>query len=87
MSESIQVELPRHGFDDDLVASLAERGLRAEVVDDGDAVALNVRYEDGERERLANDVASAIERWLSDRMVPLVVERTDGTCVVRPPAE
>lgn len=86
MSVSVRVEVPRQGIAQGLAAALAERGLHAEVVAEGDAVELEVSYATEESERLLGDVSSAIEGWVGDQMLPLVVERANGGCVVRPPA-
>ena len=37
--------------------------------------------------RLVVDAIHAIEAFLSDRMLPLVVQRADGGAVVRPPSD
>jgi hypothetical protein len=87
MSATVNVELPRRGFGEDLAATLARRGFHAELVEDGDRCALHVSYAADERDRLLGEVAHAIERWLGERMMPLVVERADGACIVRPPAD
>jgi len=66
-------------------------GLRAEVLDGGDVidgtpVELRVGFAD-ERERLLAETAHAIEDWLAARELPLVVERADGGCLLRPPGD
>jgi hypothetical protein len=48
---------------------------------------LHVRFADHEHERLVNQAVHAIEAYLSDRMLPLVVQRADGSVVVRPPGD
>jgi hypothetical protein len=87
MAESVHVELPRREFGDDLAKTLEAHGFDAEVVDADDRYELHVSYAADEKERLLGDVANVIETWLGDRMMPLVVERADGHCVLRPPAE
>jgi hypothetical protein len=87
MGESVHVELPRKEFGDDLAQTLASHGFDAEVVDEEGRYELHVSYTAAEKERLLEDVANVIESWLGDRMMPLVVERADGHCVLRPPAE
>jgi hypothetical protein len=87
MAESVHVELPRKEFGEDLVETLQAQGFRAEVLDGEDRYELEVSYAAAEKERLLGDVANAIESWLGDRMMPLVVERADGHYVLRPPAE
>ena len=39
------------------------------------------------RERLITSATHAIEAYLADRLLPLVVQRANGGCVVRPPAD
>jgi hypothetical protein len=43
-----------------------------------------VTWVDDERERLIAGAIHAIEAYLSDRMLPLVVQRANGGAVVRP---
>jgi hypothetical protein len=86
VAETITVDLPRAGFAGELAETLRARGLDAELVDEDDRCTLRVRYSAGERERLAVDVTHAVEGWRGERRLPLVVERTDRGCVLRPPA-
>jgi hypothetical protein len=87
MAEKITVDVPRRGIGSDLTEALAEHGLRAEIVDTDEACQLHVTWADGERERLVAGAIHAIEAYLSDRMLPLVVQRANGGAVVRPPAD
>ena len=87
MTDAVHVDLPRRELGDELVASLEARGLEAQVIEGGDQCRLEVRYAADERERLLGDVAHAIEGWLGEQELPLVVERSDGGCVVRPQAD
>ena len=87
MTETITVEVPRRGIGSDLTAALAEHGLRAEILDGEDTCELRVAFADDERERLITGAVHAIEAYLSDRMLPLVVQRADGGAVVRPPSD
>jgi hypothetical protein len=87
MSETITVDVPRRGIGSDLTEALAAYGLHAEIVESGDACALHVTWADDERERLIAGAIHAIEAYLSDRMLPLVVQRANGGAVVRPPAD
>ncbi|MGH3002726.1 MAG: hypothetical protein ACRDM1_08730 [Gaiellaceae bacterium] len=87
LTETIHVEVDRRGVGSDLAEVLAAQGLHAELVEGGEAMTLRIRFADDERERLLADATRAIESYLSERMLPLVVERADGGCVVRPPAD
>lgn len=87
MAETIEIDIPRRGLGSDLTEALAAHGLRAEVVDVGDRCTLNVQFASDERERLVADAVRAIETYLSDRVLPLVVQRVNGGAVVRPPAD
>jgi hypothetical protein len=87
MTETITVEVPRRGIGSDLTEALAEHGLRAEILDGGDICELRVAFVEDERERLITGAVHAIEAYLSDRMLPLVVQRADGGAVVRPPSD
>jgi hypothetical protein len=87
MGEIVHVALPRRELGETLAADLGERGFATELVEDGDACGLDVRFALDERERLGDAVARAVEGWVGDNMLPLVVERVDGACIVRPPAE
>jgi hypothetical protein len=84
MGETIQIDVPRRGLLDDLTEALAAHGLHAELVDEDERCALDVSFAVEEQERLVLDAISAIESYLSDRMLPLVVQRADGGAVVRP---
>ena len=87
MPEMIKVDVPRRGIGSDLTEALAAFGLQAEIVDSEDACELHVTWVEDERERLVVGVIHAIEAYLSDRMLPLVVQRANGGAVVRPPAD
>ena len=87
MAESIEIDVPRRGIGSDLTEALAAHGLHAELVDADDECKLHVRFVDNERERLLDGAIHAIESYLSDRMLPLVVQRADGGAVVRPPSD
>lgn len=84
MGEKITVDVPRRGIGSDLTEALAAFGLHAEVVDGEEACQLHVTWADDERERLITGAIHAIEAYLSERMLPLVVQRANGGAVVRP---
>jgi hypothetical protein len=87
MSETIHVEVPRRGIGSELTEALAGHGLSAEIVDGDDSCALHVRFVDDERERLIAGAVHAIEAYLSEHMLPLVVQRGNGGVIVRPPSD
>jgi NAD(P)-dependent dehydrogenase (short-subunit alcohol dehydrogenase family) len=87
VTETITIDVPRQGIGDELTKALAEHGLEAVVLDDDERCALEVRFAANERERLLDDAVHAIESYLSDRMLPLVVQRANGGAVVRPPGD
>lgn len=87
MAETIEIHVPRAGIGDELTAALVERGMHAQLVDDGDVCALHVSYATPEQDRLVVEATHAIETWLADRGLPLVVQRADGGAVVRPPGD
>jgi hypothetical protein len=87
MSKTIEIDIPRRGLGSDLTEALAAHGLLAEVVDSEERCALRVRFADNEHTRLVDQAVHAIESYLSERMVPLVVQRVDGSAVVRPPGD
>jgi hypothetical protein len=87
MPEMIKVDVPRRGIGSDLTEALAAFGLDAKIVDNDDACELHVTWAEDEHERLVVGVIHAIESYLSDRMLPLVVQRANGGAVVRPPAD
>jgi hypothetical protein len=84
MTEMIKVDVPRRGIGSDLTEALAAFGLHAEIIDGDEACQLHVTWADDERERLVAGVIHAIEAYLSDRTLPLVVQRANGGAVVRP---
>src|SRR3954468_11040421 len=85
MPETIEIDVPRRGIGSDLTEVLATYGLRAEIVDSEDRCRLQVTWAEDERERLLVGAIHAIESYLSDRMLPLVVQRANGGAGVRPP--
>lgn len=82
--ETIEVHVPSASIGDELTRELGERGLRAEIVDGGEV--LRVSYADA-HERLVVDVTQTIEGWLADSELPLIVQRANGGCVIRPPGD
>ena len=87
MNETIKVHVPRRGIGSDLTEALAAHGLHAEIVDSDETCVLHVTWAADERERLLAGAIHAIEAYLSDRMLPFVVQRADGGAVVRPPGD
>lgn len=87
MTDSIEIHVPRAEIGDELSAALLERGLAAVLVDDGEVCALQVSYATSEQDRLVAEATHAIETWLADRGLPLVVQRANGGAVVRPPGD
>ena len=87
MPESIRIDIPRRGVASDLTEALAAHGLRAEIHDTRDACELYVTWVEDEHERLVVGAIHAIEAYLADHQLPLVVQRADGGAVVRPPAD
>ena len=87
MTETITIEVPRRAIGSDLTEALAAYGLHAEIVYGDEACELRVAWVEDERERLIVGAVHAIEAYLSDRMLPLVVQRANGGAAVRPPAD
>ena len=87
MAETIQIDVPRRGIGSELTEVLAAHGLVGEVVDADDRCVLHVRFASDEQERLIDGAVHAIEAYLSERMLPLVVQRANGGAVVRPPGD
>ena len=87
MAETIQIDIPRRGLGSDLTEALAAHGLHGEVVESDERCALHVSFASDEHDRLLDQAVQAIESYLSDRMIPLVVQRADGSAVVRPPGD
>jgi len=87
VAETIDIDVPRRGIGSELTEALAAHGLSAEVVDSEDRCSLRVRFAAEERERLIDGAIHAIEAYLSERMLPLVVQRANGGAIVRPPAD
>ncbi len=75
------VELTRETDGPELVAALAEHGLKGELV--GDHEHIVVQVEDCDEEPLAH----AIESWIGERRLPFVPVRIDDcTYAIAPPA-
>jgi hypothetical protein len=88
MTETIDIEVPRRGIGSDLTEALGAHGLTAEIVETDDTYSLRVSFTDNERERLIVESTHAIETYLAERMLPLVVVRGNGDCIiVRPLAD
>ena len=87
MSETITVDVPRMSLGNELTAALCARGLHAELVDTDDECALRVRFAEDEHERLLEAATHAIEAFLAEQSLPLVVQRADGGAVIRPPGD
>jgi hypothetical protein len=87
MPVTLQIDVPRRGIGSDLTEALAAHGIHAEIVESDDVCALHVRFAQDEHDRLLDGAVHAIESYLSDRMLPLVVQKADGRAVVRPPAD
>ena len=87
MTETVHIDIPRRAFGDDLTDALAAHGLHAEVVESDERCALHVRFASDEHDRLVDQAVLAIESYLSERLLPLVVQRADGGAVVRPPGD
>ncbi|HEV8459535.1 MAG TPA: hypothetical protein VGQ38_02415 [Gaiellaceae bacterium] len=87
MGETIHIDVPRRGIGSDLTEALAAHGLSAEVVDTEERCELRVRFAANEHDRLVEQAVAAIESYLADRMLPLVVQRVDGAAIVRPPGD
>jgi hypothetical protein len=87
MGELIEIDVPRRGIGSDLTEALAAHGLLAEIVDSDERCSLRVRFATDEHERLLDEAVHAIESYLSERDLPLVVQRADGSAVVRPPGD
>jgi hypothetical protein len=87
MPETIKVDVPRSSIESDLADALAAHGLRAEILYGDEVCEIRVTWADDERERLVADAIHAIEAYLSDRMLPFVVQRANGGAVVRPPGD
>jgi hypothetical protein len=84
MAVTIEIDVPRAGIGSELTEALAAYGLHAELVDSDERCALHVQFADDERDRLVDGAVHAIEAFLSEKMLPLVVQRADGGAVVRP---
>jgi len=87
MAETIEIDVPRRGIGSDLTEALAAHGLEAEVLDSEERCALRIRFSTAEHDRLVDSAVHAIEAYLADRMLPLVVQRANGGAVVRPPGD
>jgi hypothetical protein len=85
--ETITIDVPRQGIGEELTEALAAHGLDAEVLDEDGRCALRIRFAAAELDRLLDHAVHAIELFLSDQMLPLIVQRANGGAVVRPPGD
>jgi hypothetical protein len=83
---TIEIEVPRRSLGTDLGEALAAHGLQAEITGEGDSCTLVVGFAEDEQERLVASATHAIEAYLADRGLPLIVQRSGSRCVVRPPS-
>jgi len=87
MTETIEIEVPRRGIGSDLTEALGGYGLAAELVETDDGCTLRVRFAEDDGDRLLTQSIRAVEQYLSERTLPLVVQRGNGGCIVRPPGD
>ena len=87
MTETIEIDVPGPTLVGELTGALGARGLQAELLEDGDRCALRVGFVRTEQDRLVGEVTRAIEAWLAERRLPLVVQPANGGCVLRPPGD
>lgn len=87
MTETIDIDVPGRTLVDELTGALGAHGLEAEVLEDDHRCALRVGFARTEEDRLVGEVTRAIEAWLAERRLPLVVQRANGGCVIRPPGD
>jgi len=87
VAETIEIDVPRASVGSELTEALAAHGLEAETLDAGDRCVLRLRFATGERERLLDHAVHSLELLISERELPLVVQRANGGAVLRPPAD
>jgi len=87
VAETIAVQVPRDTLGAELSEALDARRLRAELVEDDESCSLVVSFAEAEHDRLIAEVTEAIDTWLSERELPLVVQRANGGFVLRPPSD
>jgi hypothetical protein len=74
------VELSRESDGPELIAALAEHGLKGELIDDHEQFAVQVEGCDEET------LAHVIEGWIGDRQLPFVPVRIDDCTFAVAPA-
>jgi len=87
VAETIAVHVPRDSLGSELSEALDARRLHAELVDGDESCSLRVSFAEAEHDRLMAEVTVAIDSWLAERDLPLVVQRADGGFVLRPPGD
>jgi hypothetical protein len=85
VAASIRVELARDVDASEVRAVLAEQGFETRPMGAGGD--LEVRYAQDETERLANDLAAALEAWIGAKQLPLVPTKGAGVVALRPPGD
>ena len=83
---TVDVHVPRASIGDELRERLALLGMRARLIETEERCALEVSFADV-KERLLADVTHAVETLLAELELPLVVQRANGGCIVRPPGD
>lgn len=71
-----------------LIGALAAHGLSGELVDADGLLEIEVQSEPGEGERLAAEVADALEAWLLERELPFIPLRVGADAfALAPPGD
>ena len=87
MSESIELQVARVVDQEALLEVLAERGIDAEPLDDGDTLGFRIPCDDGASDAACGDLLARLEDLVADTGLPLVPQRGDGFVFLRPPGD
>lgn len=87
MSESIELQVARVVDREALLEVLSERGIEAELLDEGDALGLRIPCDDGAADEACGDLLAQLEDLVAETGLPLVPQRGDGFVFLRPPGD
>lgn len=87
MSESIELQVARVVDREALLEVLSERGIEAELLDEGDVLGLRIPCDDGAADEACGDLLAQLEDLVAETGLPLVPQRGDGFVFLRPPGD
>jgi hypothetical protein len=85
MGDTVEVEVPRIPERDELLKSLAERGIEASPIEADDHLGIEIPCGD-DTNSACDEIVRQLESWIADAGLALVPVKADGHVYLRPPA-